>query len=111
MKKIINQTRLQDFVLIMLVFGLCGATFIGVAIITPNAFLSGFFYWIGASCITCVLWIGFMLSKKRPKTEDDEFTLMVNDAEHWEKPNWIVVNSGSLYVGMMSIIHTGEGGS
>jgi len=81
MKKIINQTRLQDFVLIMLVL---------------------------ASCITCVLWIGFMLSKKRPKTEDDEFTLMVNDAEHWEKPNWIVVNSGSLYVGMMSMLASGQ---
>jgi len=106
--------------MIMIAFGLCGTCFIGAALITPSTFLSGFFYWVGASCITCVLWIGFMLSKKTEKTaeykphynyktsKDDDFTLMLNDSEHWEKPHWIVANSGSLERGMLVLLMGGE---
>lgn len=94
--------------MIMMVFGVSGGTFIGVGLITPDPFLSGFFYWCGASCITCVLWIGLMLSRRQDPKQDDDYTLLVNDAEHWEHPHWIVVNNGSLDEGMMVMLMAGE---
>ena len=101
-----NNTNFQDFVFLMTFFGVAGAMFIGAGLITPNTFIAGFFYWVGASCIATTLWLGLMLSRK--KEPEDEFTLLVNEAEHWEKPNWIIANSGPLDAGMMTMLMGGE---
>ena len=113
----------QSMIMSMLTFGVSGAVFIGAGLITPDPFLSGFFYWCGASCIACVLWVGWMLSmlgKKEMRgdeyephytyhaSKNDDFTLVINEAEHWEKPNWIVANNGSLDLGMLTLLSGGE---
>lgn len=90
---------------------ICGLTFLSAGLITPDPFLAGFLYWVGVSLLMSCGWAVFFNRKKSKIVKhpsDQSYTLMVNDAEHWEKPHWIVASSGPLDASMITMLVCGE---